>query len=163
MSGQNKKALIILAVIAVGFVASQEPSSSGGPTLNEPQANAEVTAPDITGSNSIQSCLKSAGMTSKTDPIEMGANNYVGVYDADERWLATLDRNDTAAEALALANIDNEMQASDAEDAEADGWDVGRPPKDKSIAVENYEIDFVGAEPDDDAGRAITNCVKAFA
>jgi hypothetical protein len=115
----------------------------------------------VEGSESMQECLTSAELDSKTDPIEMGAPDYIGVYDSDERMIAIMHRNDTSAGAIALANVDNEMEADAAEKAEGDGWDVGEPSVDRSIAIGRYSIDFL-VDPGSDAWDAVSTCVEAF-
>jgi hypothetical protein len=151
----------LVAALAIAGCAQYDDSGSGN-NLGEPQPTATVRSPDVTGSGSMEDCLRSAGLSSKVDPMGLGAADYVGVYDADKRWIATLKRNETRAEATDLANVDNEMQADSAQKAGEDGWDVGQPPEDRSIAVGNYVVDYVGADPGSDAGRAVTECVKAF-
>jgi hypothetical protein len=152
--------VVALAVLLAGCAEYDDSGSAA--TLDEPEQTATVRSPDVTGTSSMKDCLQSAGLSSKADPMEMGAHDYIGVYDSDERWLATLNRNETRADAIDLANIDNEMEAEAARKAEEDGWDAGAPTEDRSIAVGNYVIDFVEADPGSDAARAVTDCVEAF-
>ena len=127
-------AAIVAGVLGLAFLAGSNSGSGLGP--GEPAA--AVTTPNVKGSESMQECLDSAGLSSKVDPMEMGAPDYIGVYDSDERMLAIMNRNDTHADATDLANVDNDMERDAAEKAEGDGWDVGTPSVDRGIAVGLY-------------------------